>query len=70
MRSFDCPTCGGLLFFENSVCLACDSAVGYDRATPRLRRGAARHCACANAALAECNWLVDDAGGAVRVLRA
>ena len=33
MRAFTCPSCGGLLFFENSVCLNCHTEVGYDRAT-------------------------------------
>jgi hypothetical protein len=62
MRSFDCPTCGSLLFFENSRCLNCGSAVGFDRksagfvlATPEQR--------CANAVKAVCNWLVDTPGG-------
>ena len=56
MRSFACPNCGCLLFFENSRCLTCGSAVGYERksasfalATPEQR--------CANAVLAACNWL-------------
>jgi hypothetical protein len=61
MRSFDCPRCGALLFFENSLCLTCGSEVGYERksaafalTTPEQR--------CANARWAECNWLVDTPG--------
>ena len=61
MRSFDCPKCGSLLFFENSHCLNCDSEVGFDRqtaafvlATPGTR--------CANTVKAVCNWLVDTPG--------
>ncbi len=56
MRSFMCPSCGALLFFENSLCLACGSAVGFERASKDFvlvdptRR-------CANDRLAECNWV-------------
>jgi hypothetical protein len=61
MRSFVCPKCGHLLFFENSLCLNCGSDVGFDRAsadfvlaTPGTR--------CENAILAECNWIAPDGG--------
>ena len=36
MRAFTCPRCGQSLFFENSVCLRCGSAVGYDRSVRDL----------------------------------
>ncbi|HVE26977.1 MAG TPA: putative zinc-binding metallopeptidase [Sporichthya sp.] len=59
VRSFHCPKCGQLLFFENSLCLNCGSDVGFDRAsaafvlgTPDLR--------CGNALRAECNWTAPD----------
>lgn len=61
MRSFSCPTCGNLLFFENSSCLACGTAVGYSRAAGELV-AAAGGTRCANADLAECNWVLDGAG--------
>jgi len=61
VRSFSCPKCGSLLFFENSLCLNCGSDVGFDRAaadfvlaTPETR--------CDNALLAECNWVTSDGG--------
>lgn len=61
MRSFDCPSCGSLLFFENSLCLNCGAEVGYERksasfalATPEQR--------CENAVLAECNWIPENPG--------
>jgi hypothetical protein len=61
MRAFTCPCCGGLLFFENSECLACSTPVGYDRAsadfvvaTPETR--------CSNATIAACNWIAPDGG--------
>ncbi len=64
MRAFTCDNCGQLLFFENSRCLRCSSRLGFvpsrldiavlDRPdAPTLRR-------CANAALAECNWMIDE----------
>ena len=33
MRSFSCPVCGAPAFFENSVCLACGTPIGFDRPT-------------------------------------
>jgi hypothetical protein len=80
MRSFSCPVCGAPTFFENSVCLACGTPIGFDRATggmfsltPGDRRGAplvatrldgTRVHPCANLVLAECNWLVAEGASA------
>lgn len=63
MRAFSCGRCGQLLFFENSVCLRCGAALGFspleldllvlddpDAPGPPL---------CANASVAECNWVVE-----------
>ncbi|HUR75600.1 MAG TPA: putative zinc-binding metallopeptidase [Sporichthya sp.] len=61
MRSFDCPKCGALLFFENSLCLTCGSAVGYERKSAAFAL-AMPDQRCANAIFAECNWLVERAG--------
>ncbi|MBC8092240.1 MAG: putative zinc-binding metallopeptidase [Pseudonocardia sp.] len=57
MRSFSCPACGQLLFFENSTCLNCGTALGYARRSRDLVElgGLVR---CANAGIAACNWLV------------
>ena len=65
MRAFVCDHCGLLLFFENSLCLRCRTPQGFvpsrlDLATLEpgsdderdLRR-------CANAGLAECNWMLE-----------
>ncbi len=30
MRDFACPHCGQRLAFENSVCLSCGNAIGFD----------------------------------------
>ena len=62
MRSFSCPVCGHLVFFENSTCLHCGTALGYCRAEARPRRRSTGTCRCANADVARCNWLVDAPG--------
>ncbi len=61
MRSFDCPKCGALLFFENSLCLTCGSDVGYERRSAGLALADPGR-RCRNAVVAECNWLVDTSG--------
>jgi hypothetical protein len=58
MRSFSCPTCAHLVFFENFSCLNCGTELGYARADRTLVAvGAAARCA--NAGIAHCNWLAD-----------
>jgi hypothetical protein len=72
MRDFLCPNCGQHLTFENSVCLSCDSPVGFslddmallviapaDRAAQAGFVDADRYQLCANMHLAQCNWLVE-----------
>ena len=61
MRSFTCPSCGNLLFFENSTCVVCGTAVGYSRADRALLAVDGHH-RCANAVLAGCNWVTDSPG--------
>jgi hypothetical protein len=66
VRDFACPNCGQRLAFENSLCLSCGSALGFDLlerqfavvgddgrtlAQPARQR-------CANVHVAGCNWLV------------
>lgn len=71
MRDFLCPNCGQHLAFENSVCLSCDSPVGFSLPDMAFLvidadgRGAGpgfvdagEHQLCANLHLAACNWLV------------
>ncbi|WP_197381278.1 zinc-binding metallopeptidase family protein [Mycolicibacterium mengxianglii] len=71
MRDFLCPNCGQHLTFENSVCLACNSPVGFsldDMAMLVIATGkdaehggavdARQYRLCANLHVAECNWLV------------
>jgi hypothetical protein len=72
MRDFVCPNCGQHLAFENSVCLSCDSPLGFsldDMALLVIAPGPegdhtgfvdpAEYELCANLHLAQCNWLVD-----------
>ena len=64
MRSFSCGRCGQLVFFENSLCLRCSAALGFVPSRLDLvvldgpQEWGAR--VCANATVAECNWLVED----------
>ncbi|MCB0994341.1 MAG: putative zinc-binding peptidase, partial [Acidimicrobiales bacterium] len=71
MTPFRCSVCDQLLFFENSTCLGCGSALGFDPSSRRLEAlrddlGAwiaaadpeRRFVSCANRELARCNWLV------------
>ncbi len=72
MRDFLCPNCGQHLTFENSVCLSCDSAVGFSLSDMAFlviaQDGEVAHSGtvdareyqlCANLYLAQCNWLVE-----------
>ena len=72
MRDFICPKCGQHLAFENSVCLSCNSPLGFslqDMALLVIAEGdesaqpgfvdADKYELCANLHLAECNWLVE-----------
>ena len=71
MRDFTCPNCGQHLAFENSLCLGCNSPLGFSLEamallvlTPGGGAGqdgtvdSASYQLCANSALAQCNWLV------------
>jgi hypothetical protein len=72
MRDFICPKCGQRLAFENSICLSCNSSLGFslqDMALLVISAGeestqpgfvdADKYELCANMHLAECNWLVE-----------
>jgi hypothetical protein len=74
VRDFTCPNCGQHLTFENSVCLSCNSPLGFSLDDMAMlviapagegnRAGfvdADDHQLCANMHLAECNWLVEKA---------
>jgi hypothetical protein len=71
MRSFSCAVCGRLLVFENSVCVTCGTAQGYDPSARALvpvpTDGSA--FGCANLDLASCNWLTESPGTLCRCCR-
>jgi hypothetical protein len=61
MRAFTCPTCDRLVFFENSECLNCGTALGFrwpERELVALGDG----IRCANTEIAACNWLAGAPG--------
>lgn len=60
MRVFVCPVCRSLLSFEDPLCLACGTSLGYDRPTRALVDIGVR-TPCVNRAVIGCNWL--SAGG-------
>ena len=61
MRAFRCEVCGAELFFENSVCVACGSAVGYSREQGTMVAVRADRPICANLNRCGCNWIADPA---------
>src|SRR5262245_28493577 len=68
MTHFTCE-CGNVLFFDNSFCLQCRRAVGYDVAGNRLRLIDANgeYRLCENGVqYGVCNWLAPASGGSGR----
>ena len=63
MRSFACPTCSQLVFFDNSVCLRCETQIGLDPSSLELVAPDETLVRCANQLVAACNWLVPAEGG-------
>jgi hypothetical protein len=61
VRVFHCEVCGAELFFENSVCVTCGTAVGYSRAQGTMAAVSADHPICANLNRCGCNWIADPA---------
>lgn len=63
MRLFTCPTCSSRLYFENSVCLSCNTIVGFAASEDRFVAVPSEgYFACANAPECACNWAVREAG--------
>jgi hypothetical protein len=61
VRAFHCEVCGAELFFENSVCVACGTAVGYSREQGTMAAVSADRPICANLNRCGCNWIADPA---------
>jgi hypothetical protein len=63
VRTFACERCSLLLSFENSACLRCGAALGFDWSQAELRTFADDPPPrCANAEIAACNWIPDADG--------
>lgn len=62
MRLFSCPVCGQRLYFENSQCLNCGSAVLFSRGQSGFVAAGEGEQACANAAECGCNWTAEPDG--------
>jgi len=68
VRVFTCSTCHQLVFFENTQCVRCGSFLGFDPASreivtlPQGYGGEDGWHPCANADVAQCNWLVREPG--------
>jgi hypothetical protein len=61
VRAFHCEVCGAELFFENSVCVTCGSAVGYSRDLSTMVAVSEDRPICANLNRCGCNWIADPA---------
>lgn len=73
MKTYTCRSCGGSLYFENSVCVRCGTALGYSRAEREIvpvdatgtyvdAEGWIWHV-CRNLNLSGCTWLAPLKGG-------
>src|SRR4051812_29716000 len=63
MRAFSCGNCRQLVWFDNTACLRCGTELGYLPEKRELVPLPVGYRRCANAELAACNWLVDEASG-------
>jgi hypothetical protein len=59
VRAFHCEVCGAELFFENSVCVTCGTAIGYSREQGTMAAVSAERPICANLNRCGCNWIAD-----------
>lgn len=59
MLAFSCDVCGARLFFENSVCISCGSAVGFCREEGRMIVLDPSRRICTNLNVNGCNWLAE-----------
>src|ERR1700712_2687589 len=72
MKLYSCAKCDNLLYFENSVCLRCNSVVGFDAASlsmltlinndnaefTDIKNEDSHWRFCANAEYKACNWVI------------
>ncbi len=57
MKRFACPTCGNDVHFRNAVCVVCSTPLAFDPAMLDFV-AAAPETRCANADVADCNWII------------
>jgi hypothetical protein len=62
VHAFTCTTCGQLVFFHNTVCLRCGSALAFDPEALRMVVVEDDRTRCVNRKLASCNWLAPAPG--------
>jgi len=65
VHAFACPHCAQLVFFHNSVCLRCNSDLGFDPEQHTMVLADDGFIRCANLDLASCNWVMSDPEDAV-----
>ena len=56
MRRFRCPACGGEVYFENTLCLACARPLFFDPTTAEMS-GEHGQTPCSNREVIGCNWV-------------
>src|SRR3954451_2727883 len=66
VHAFACPNCAQLVFFHNSVCLRCNSDLGFDPVQETMVIPDQGFVRCANLDLASCNWVLASAEEAER----
>ena len=59
MRAFTCDSCGEHVYFDNTVCITCGSALTWDRAQQRIRVLGDGEPRCPHLTLNGCNWVPD-----------
>ncbi|AEQ52416.1 zinc-binding metallopeptidase family protein [Pelagibacterium halotolerans] len=62
MRLFTCPNCRQTVYFDNSACGRCGTAIGYDPAANRTVAISDAAPYCANAEHGACNWIAPQGG--------
>lgn len=62
MRLFTCPNCRQTVYFDNTACGQCGTAIGYDPAANAMVAISDSSSYCANAEHGACNWIAR-AGG-------
>ncbi|WP_370324016.1 putative zinc-binding metallopeptidase [Euzebya sp.] len=61
MRPYTCPTCGQMVFFDDTACTACDTDLGFRPESREVSAVGSRDRRCANHDEIGCSWLVAEA---------